>query len=113
MADKKKHFQSKASRAKQLLDDLSTINKFKNIIEGDWPIKEGDKVRLNLEVIKKHPGYSQKLPTYRRFCEENADTVFTVEYDRKVHNGVVSLVEDTTSPKWLFWIGDLEKVSLK
>lgn len=100
----------KAKQIKKLLDDLSEVKKFKDIIEGDWPIKDGDKVRLNLDVIKKHPGYSQKLPAYRRFCEENAETVFTARYDKKLRQSVVSFEEDTTSPKWLFWIGDLEKV---
>lgn len=49
--------QSKSGLIKQFLDDLSMANKFKGIIEGDWPIHDGDKVTLNLEEIRKHPGY--------------------------------------------------------
>ena len=42
----------------------------------------------------------------------NKDTVFTVEYDEKYKNkpSLVCLKEDTTDPKWLFWVGDLIEV---
>lgn len=102
--------QSKSGLIKQFLDDLSMANKFKGNIEGDWPIHDGDKVTLNLEEIRKHPGYERKLPAYRRFCEMNAGRVFTVCIDPNMRNSVVCLKEDQTKPKWLFWIGDLTKV---
>lgn len=102
---------SKSGLIKQFLDDLSVANKFKAIIEDDWPIHDGEKVRLNLEVIKKHPGYGRKMPAYRQFCEMNAGRVFTVGIDPDMRRSVVYLKEDRTEPKWLFWIGDLEKVT--
>lgn len=101
---------SKFAQIKNLLNDMSAIQRYKDTIESDWPIKEGDKVRLDLEVIRKHPNYEQLLPAYRKFCEENAETVFTVSYDKSLKQSLVSLAEDTTEPKWLFWIGDLKKV---
>lgn len=101
----------KSIRIRKILDDMSTANKFKSIIEGDWPVKEGDKVRLNLDAIKSHPDYEQRLPEYRKFCEENVGKVFTAMFDEKLRKSVVCLAEDTTNPKWLFWIGDLEKIS--
>lgn len=109
MDRQQRRHQPKAAHVKQLLDDMSAIKKFKEAIEGDWPIKEGDKVQLNLDAIKKHPGYEQRLPAYQKFCEENADKVFTVVYDKNSRNSVVSLAEDESKPKWLFWIGDLKK----
>lgn len=102
---------TKSAKVKQLLDDISAVRKFKDAIEGDWPIKDGDKVQLNLDVIKRHQGYEKRLPAYRRFCEENAGKIFTVVYDTNLRQSVVYLAEDTTEPKWLFWIGDLKKVS--
>lgn len=91
----------------QLLRDMTAANQFKDIIEGDWPIHEGDKVRLNLEAITKHPDYDRKLPGYRKFVEENAGRVFTVGLCANINPSVVYLKEDQT---WLFWIGDLEKI---
>lgn len=99
----------KVKRIGQILDDLSEIQKFKTAIKGDWPLKDGDKVKLDIDTIKKHPEYQQRLPAYRRFCEENADKVFTVAFEEGLGKSVVSFVEDTTNPKWLFWIGDLKK----
>lgn len=101
---------SKKTLIKQFLDDLSTANKFKDIIEGEWPIHDGDKVRINLEVIKGHPGYAKTLPAYKKFCETNAGRVFTAGIDPDMRRSIAYLKEDTTQPKWLFWIGDLEKV---
>ena len=46
---------------------------------------------------------------YKNFVETNKDNELTVQIDEKVHNmyKLVSLVEDTTEPKFLFWVGDL------
>lgn len=111
MPKKKVKHTPSAVRIKQILDDISTINKLKDIIEGDWPIKAGDKVQLNLSAIVNRPGYDKMLPAYRRFCEESEGKIFTAEYDKNVRQSMVCLAEDTTSPKWLFWIGDLVKVN--
>ena len=71
-----------------VLNDIKIANQFKAAIEGDWPIKEGDKVKLNLDAIMKHPGYQQQLPAYRKFCEENTETVFTVAYDERLRQSI-------------------------
>jgi len=110
MNRKERRNPSKSTQIKNLLNDMSDIQRYKDVIEGDWSIKEGDKVRLNLEVIRKHPNYERMLPAYRNFCEENAETVFTVSYDKGLKQSLVCFAEDTAEPKWLFWIGDLKKV---
>lgn len=94
----------------QVLQDFSTISKMKRAIEDGWQFEQGDKVRLDLEKIRKHPDYEQKLPAYRKFCEENAGRVFTVEYNGDMNPSVVYLAEDESKPKWLFWTGDLKAV---
>lgn len=101
---------SRATEVKQLFDTICEVKKYKDIIEGDWPIKEGDKVRLNLDAITKRRGYEGTLPLYRKFCEENVGKTFTVKYENNLRQSVVCFEEDTTEPKWLFWIGDLIKV---
>lgn len=61
---------------RQVIQDVATISKLKRAIEDGWKFNNGDKVRLDLDAIKKHPGYDKKVPAYREFCERNADRVF-------------------------------------
>lgn len=95
---------------RQALRDFSTIKKVRKAIEDGWQFEQGDKVQLNLEKIRGRPDYEQRLPAYRRFCEENAGRVFTVEYSGDMNPSVVCLAEDESKPKWLFWTGDLKAV---
>lgn len=76
----------------------------------DLNIKDGDKVRLNLRAIQSHPDYPKLSLSYRQFVEDNAETVFTAEYESEKNIGkLVCLHED--SARWHFWPGDLIKVS--
>lgn len=75
---------------------------------------EGEKVKLDYERMISYPDWKQLREDYRNWVTEHKDDVFTVEFDPvkkagKVGNvnKVVQLVEDTTSPKWLFFAGDL------
>lgn len=72
-------------------------------------LKEGDRVRLNIEGIKKHPDYERLSQAYRDFVESHENDVFTVAYDkrRREKPTEVCLREDPTG--WLFWTGDLIK----
>ncbi len=100
---------SKAGQTRQFLDDLSKIAEIKKAMK-DLVLQPGDKVRLNMETITSAKGYDKKLPAYKAFCENNAGRVFTVEYVDGMHPSVVCLAEDESSPKWLFWTGDLKAV---
>lgn len=68
-------------------------------------ITEGDKVMLNTELIKARKNYSRMAEHYREFVEGNEGTVFTAHVERE---NMVSMAEE---PRWLFWSGDLIKVS--
>ena len=68
-------------------------------------IKEGDKVRLNVNKIKASPDYQIMRPDYKEFVEKNANKIFTAHYEKEM---LVSLVEE---PKWLFWRGNLTKIN--
>lgn len=74
--------------------------------------KEGDRVRLNVKSIQEHPDYPNMNPMYKQWVGNNKDKEFTVEYDEKQDDNptLVCLKEDTTDPKWLWWVGNLEKV---
>jgi len=76
-------------------------------------LKEGDRVKLNLKSIQEHPDWHTMNPKWKQFVEDNKDVVFTVEYDKdkKDNPSMVCLTEDTTDPKWLWYVGDLERVN--
>lgn len=86
--------------------------KFKDWQSKSTSLKEGDKVKLNYEVIVNDINYKTKTIKYKNFIEENKETVFTVEYDQKYKKNpwLVCLKEDITQPKWLFIANDLIKI---
>lgn len=71
------------------------------------PIKDGDKVKLNIKSIKSHPDYFSLSDEYKNFIDENKDTIFTVNSENNRLKSIVGLVEE---PCWLFWVGDLIKI---
>lgn len=68
-------------------------------------IGEGDKVRLNVTRIKSRKGYAKLTEAYKAFVDVSKDEVFTAHVEMK---NMVSFVEE---PRWLFWSGDLVKVT--
>lgn len=83
------------------------------------PLKEGQKVRLNYELMIRHPDWKNQEEKFREWVEENKDKIFTVEYEpvRKETNSYdktlnVNFVEDTTEPKWLFHTDTLISVPM-
>lgn len=75
-------------------------------------LKEGTKVKINVNKLRKEKNYYKRRIDWRNFIETNIDKIFTVEYDanKKENPALVCLKEDNTSPKWLFYIGDLIQV---
>lgn len=71
---------------------------------------EGDKVKLDIEAIKKHSDYSKLTERYRNFVNDHVDDIFTIVCDkgRQNTNTLVCLAEDPD--KWLFWTGNLKLV---
>lgn len=66
--------------------------------------QEGDKVKLDVEKIKRRKDYDKMNPKYKEFVESNVDTIFTAHLERET---LISLKEQ---PEWLFWSGSLIKV---
>ena len=66
--------------------------------------QEGDRVKLDVEKIKRRKDYEKLNPRYKEFVESNADTIFTAHLERET---LISLKEQ---PEWLFWSGSLIKV---
>lgn len=73
-------------------------------------IPNGTQVKLNLSAIQKDPSYQRKSDKWKEWIEEHKEEIFTVEYDPKFGEQpkVVTLKEDTSDPKWLWFIGDLD-----
>lgn len=76
---------------------------------------EGEKVKLDVPRIASYKEWQKGFASkYRDWIIANRGRVFTVEYDPvRVRNNskdkfsIVQLKEDETTPKWLFWAGDL------
>ena len=73
-------------------------------------IPNGAQVKLNLSAIQKDPNYQRKSDKWKEWIEQHKEEIFTVEYDPKFEEQpkVVTLKEDTSNPKWLWFIGDLD-----
>jgi len=99
---------------KKMGANKNEIMRYNEILKLSTDLKEGDKVRLNYEKIINQQGYDKRTEKYRSFIESNKDKIFTVEYDEKMKSSpnciFVSLFEDNTQPKWLWYIDDLIKV---
>ncbi len=109
-AERRHPDKAKANRVREILKDINTIHKIKAAMEGGCPFQPGDKVMLDLERITHRPNYNKLVPAYREFCEKNAGRIFTVVYEKGKNSSIVCLAEDETTPKWLFWVGDLKAV---
>ena len=71
----------------------------------------GEKVVLNIEKIKSDVNWNDKTDVYKNFVKDNEEKHFTVELDQKYKDGsLVCLLEDSSSPKWLWWCEDLKIV---
>lgn len=66
--------------------------------------QEGDKVKLDVEKIKRRKDYDKMNPKYKEFVESNVDTIFTAHLERE------TLISFKEQPEWLFWSGSLIKV---
>lgn len=66
---------------------------------------EGDKIRLNIKEIKARKNYNRMSKMYKEFVDSAGETVYTAHIER---TNLISLAEE---PRWLFWSGDLIKVS--
>lgn len=82
--------------------------------ESEIPLEEGTPVKLNYDMMKRHPDWKIQRDDFKEWVEAHKDDVFTVEYDekRKASNSRdmkynVCLAEDTTEPKWLFYTSTL------
>lgn len=68
-------------------------------------IKEGDKVSVNVELVKARRNYDRMSGAYKQFVEDSVGKVFTAHVEQE---NMISMVEE---PKWLFWSGDLVLVT--
>ena len=84
---------------------------FKMLASSDETVNDGDKVRINVERIRKHPDYEKMNPKYKQFLADNEDKIFTATKTKKGFNrSFVEFEEDSTDPRWLWCMDDLIKV---
>ena len=103
---KKKHKQDK--HGKEAIERMMLLHKITNAsIKSHSEPKEfskGDKVKLNVNRIESRPNYIHMNDRYKKFVSENADTVFTVKFEK----GSDRLITFEENDEWLFWSGDLD-----
>ena len=78
-------------------------------------LKEGDRVKLNINNIKSHVDYDKLTNEYKQWVNTHKADIFTVEYDKKFKENpsIICLKEDATEPKWLFHEKDLNRIEAK
>ena len=90
-------------KSKGLTDEeIEILLAYKSMFDDNVSLKNGDKIKLNVAMIKSHPDYERKTVKFKQFIDDNADTVFEAKFER----GYIVL-DDT----WLFdYITDVIKV---
>lgn len=79
-------------------------------INKDLWFVEGEKVRLKTKQITERKDWVTKNKKYKDFVTSNHDTVFTIHFEEKYAKNHVLACFEEADTKWLFWVGDLERV---
>lgn len=79
----------------------------------EYGISNGDKVKLNYEKIVSDVNYKDMNDEWKQWIEEHKDIELTVKFDDKHSKNRLfcEFEEDTNETKWLFFVGDLIKIS--
>lgn len=79
----------------------------------DKVLAPGDKVMIDLEKIAADPEYDKMRPDFKEFIKAHANEVFTLRKEARPDGpfAFVSFEEDTTDPRWMFYLGHVKKVN--
>lgn len=99
------------ARVIQLKNPITTI--FNSLETKEDILLDGDRVKFNYRLIKASPIFKRAVPKFKQFVLENKNKTFKVMYDGEVTNKhlLVSLLEDETTPRWLFDHSWLKRVT--
>ena len=82
------------------------LDKIEHILAGEdlHPLIEGEKVKIDCDIIKSYPFWTDSNPKYKEFVENSKDKIFTVELEEKQKkNGLTCVLKEDESPlKWIF-----------
>lgn len=74
----------------------------------DDALKDGDRVKLDLQRIQGRQDYRRMQREYKIFVETHKDDIFTVKLlQNERYPAIVTFYEDDT---WHFWSGDLKRM---
>ena len=72
-------------------------------------LREGEKVKFNIDKITSHSDWVRKQNSYKEFVESNVEKIFTValieQFKEKPY--IVTFAEDTSEQQWWFAADDL------
>jgi hypothetical protein len=79
------------------------------------PLREGEKVKIDVERIKSYPTWDAGNLAYKQFVLDNVDTIFTIEFEEKQKKDKLACVlkEDSSPIKWIFYQADLLRIEEK
>ena len=72
----------------------------------------GDKVMIDVEKVMQEPDWTHYKPEYKDFVKAHANEVYTLRKEARQQGpfAFISFEEDTTDPRWLFYLGHVKKV---
>ena len=113
LAKKIKHIQkTKPWELQALIQEAYARELIENRV-GKEVLAPGDKVMLDVVKMSNDPDWVNMKEEYRNFVEANANRVFTLAKEARVSGpfSFVSMEEDETDPRWLFFTGHVKKVN--
>ena len=95
------------NKVQQAMLDLAELH------SSTYGISEGDKVKLDYEKITSDPNYDNMNPDWKAWIDEHKDQELTVDFSERQNKNKLfcEFLEDTNEVKWLFFVGDLIKIS--
>lgn len=97
------------SEAKKIAQQMYDIDKIRLAGTGDktppQKFQEGDKFMLDVKLVKSRKNYDKMNDRCKQFVDGSEGKVLTAHIE---HGRLISAKEE---PRWLFWSGDLIKVT--
>ena len=99
----------KGIKMKKITDLIASLSTSLILSDDNTKFKNGDKVKININRIQDYKDYHERTDTYKLWVKAHKNDIFTIEI-LKQYKVLCTFKEDTSDPKWVFWLGDLIKI---
>ena len=109
---KVRHLQKTKPKELQALIDDTFPRELVESRLGNEILAPGDRVMLDVKKIMEDPDWPKFHPEFKEFVISHANEVFTLRKEARPDGpfAYVSFEEDTTDPRWMFYLGHVKKV---